>query len=149
MLTEKIQELEAAKAKVQDLEQKILAERPRELAGLPERYGFSSLNEFIKAVKAAISSVGGRKKPGRKAKGTKAEPAAKKGKRGRARITDEVRAKVKELVEAGNSGASIAAKLGISLPSVQNIKKGFGLVKARKAASASAETPVAPETPAS
>jgi hypothetical protein len=45
-------------------------------------------------------------------------------------ITDETRAKVKALVEAGKTGAEIAAEVGISLPSVQNIKKALGLVKA-------------------
>ena len=52
--------------------------------------------------------------------------------RTRAVITDETRANVKKLVEEGKSGAAIARELGISLPSVQNIKKALGLVKARK-----------------
>ena len=38
---------------------------------------------------------------------------------------------VKKLVEAKKTGAEIAKALGISLPSVQNIKKALGLVKAR------------------
>lgn len=139
MLTEKIKELEAAKAKVADLEQKIIAERPDELAALPERYGFSSLNEFIKAVKVAVGAAGGRRKAGRKP-AAKAPKAARKS-RGRARITDETRAQVKALVAEGKSGADIAKVLGISLPSVQNIKKALGLVKARVAAApAPAET---------
>jgi hypothetical protein len=37
-------------------------------------------------------------------------------------------------VQAGQSGAEIAKAFGISLPSVQNIKKEAGLVKARGAA---------------
>jgi hypothetical protein len=39
--------------------------------------------------------------------------------------------RVKELTEAGKTGPEIAAAVGISMPSVQNIKKAFGLVKAR------------------
>ncbi|MFA5262983.1 MAG: helix-turn-helix domain-containing protein [Opitutaceae bacterium] len=141
MLTEKIKELEAAKAKVQDLEQKILSERPSELAGLPERYGFKSLNEFVKAVKAAVSSSG-KRKPGRKAAAAPKKVAVKRKGRTRARITDDTRAKVKALVEAGKSGAAIAKQLSISLPSVQNIKKALGLVKSRgEAAPAPTETP--------
>lgn len=127
MLTEKIKELEAAKAKVLELEQKVTAERPQELASLPARYGFDSVNAFIKAVKAAVTSAPRR---GLKAKKASPKPKAEK-ERKRARITDETKAKVKEMVTAGKSGAEIAAKLGISLPSVQNIKKAFGLVKAR------------------
>jgi DNA-binding CsgD family transcriptional regulator len=38
---------------------------------------------------------------------------------------------VKKLVEGGKTGSQIAKALGISLPSVQNIKKSLGLVKAR------------------
>lgn len=54
------------------------------------------------------------------------------GKRPRAVITDKTRAKVKELVKAGKTGGQIAKATGISLPSVQNIKKALGLVEARK-----------------
>jgi len=39
---------------------------------------------------------------------------------------------VKKLAKAGKTGSAIAEELGISLPSVQNIKKALGLVKARK-----------------
>jgi DNA-binding CsgD family transcriptional regulator len=35
------------------------------------------------------------------------------------------------MVDAGKTGAEIAKELKISLPSVQNIKKALGLVKAR------------------
>jgi len=51
--------------------------------------------------------------------------------RKRAVITDQTRAEVKKLVESGKTGSQIAKTLGISLPSVQNIKKAIGLVKAR------------------
>ena len=51
--------------------------------------------------------------------------------RRRAVITDETRASVKKLVESGKTGGEIAKSLGISLPSVQNIKKALGLVKKR------------------
>jgi DNA-binding CsgD family transcriptional regulator len=36
---------------------------------------------------------------------------------------------VKKLVKAGKSGSQIAKAVGISLPSVQNVKKALGLVK--------------------
>ena len=130
MLTDKIKELEVAKAKVQELESKIVAERPQELAALPGRYGFDSVNAFMKAVKEAVASAGASSRRGRKAKKAAAAPRKEKARK-RARITDETKAQVKEMVVAGKSGAEIAAKLGISLPSVQNIKKALGLVKAR------------------
>jgi len=46
-----------------------------------------------------------------------------------------VRAKVRILVKDGKTGSHIARALGISLPSVQNIKKALGLVKPSKKAS--------------
>ena len=46
-------------------------------------------------------------------------------------ITDDTRAQVKKMVESDKTGAEIAKALGISLPSVQNIKKALGLVKKR------------------
>jgi DNA-binding CsgD family transcriptional regulator len=53
------------------------------------------------------------------------------GGRKRARITDAQRAEVKRLLAAGQTGAQIAAATGLSLPSIQGIKKSLGLVKAR------------------
>jgi DNA invertase Pin-like site-specific DNA recombinase len=56
-----------------------------------------------------------------------ASPDAPRGKtavrkpRKRAKITDETRAEVKKLAEAGKTGNEIAKALEISLPSVQNI----------------------------
>lgn len=49
----------------------------------------------------------------------------------RAQINDEVRSEVRKYAEAGKTGAEIAKLCGISLPSVQNIKKALGLVKAK------------------
>jgi hypothetical protein len=119
MVTDKLKELEATKAKVASLVKAIETERNQELRTLPAKFGFDNVNDFIKAVKAA----GG----GRASKGS-----GKSGKRrSRAVITDETRAQVKKLVGAGKTGAEIASSVGISLPSVQNIKKALGLVKER------------------
>lgn len=124
MIENKLKEIEAAKAKIAALEQSVAAELDKELASLPEKYGFDSAKAFIKAVKAATGGGGGGKGRG---------PGGKGGKRRtRAVITDETRNQVKEMVEDGKSGAAIAKAVGISLPSVQNIKKALGLVKARK-----------------
>lgn len=50
-----------------------------------------------------------------------------KARKARAVITDKTREKVKKLVEQGKTGAEIAEKLDISLPSVANIKKAEGI----------------------
>lgn len=109
-----IKKLEAARAKVAQIEAGLASARAKELASLPATYGFDSAAAFIKAVRAATG--GG--KPG--------------GRRKRAVITAETKASVKSLAEAGKTGAEIAKALSISVPSVQNIKKELGLVKARK-----------------
>ncbi|HTZ21294.1 MAG TPA: helix-turn-helix domain-containing protein [Opitutaceae bacterium] len=132
MLTEKIKELAAAKARVNELEQKIAAERVSELAALPASFGFESVAAFVKAVRAAAGSKPVRRRKARKARKAAGRPKKQQKKtRTRAKITDETRAEVKKLVEAKKTGAEIARALKISLPSVQNIKKALGLVKAR------------------
>jgi hypothetical protein len=126
MLIEVVKELEAAKAKVAELQQSLDKELTEKLTRLPAEFGFSDLDSFIKALK---STAGPRpRKP--RAKSAKKPKAGKSGKR--ARITPEVKAQVKALLGQDKTGAEIAKEIGISLPSVQNIKKELGLVKARK-----------------
>ena len=136
MVTDKIKELEAARAKLASLEQSIASELSKELSGLPAKYGFASVDEFANAVRAASGGGPARRgrRPGRPA--AAASAASKKGGPGRKRrtravITDETRAQVKKMVDSGKTGAEIAETLKISLPSVQNIKKALGLVKKR------------------
>lgn len=119
MVTNKLKELKAAQAKIAALEKSIADDMSRELAALPAKFGFGGTQAFLKAVKAASSGGRGRKKAGAK-------------RRKRAVITAATKAKVKELVAAGKTGNQIAKAAGISVPSVQNIKKELGLVKARK-----------------
>ena len=135
MVTDKLKELEAARAKLESLEQSIADELNKELAALPAKYGFASASDFVRAVNAATG--GGRGRRGRRGRPAgKGKSAGKKGGPGRKRrrravITDETRAQVKKMVDAGKTGAEIAESLKISLPSVQNIKKALGLVQKR------------------
>jgi len=80
-------------------------------------------------VKAASGATG--KHRGRKPKAAGA-PESKGGRKPRVEITDEIRADIKKLVEAGKTGVEIAKAVGVSLPSVQNVKKALGLVGKRK-----------------
>ena len=123
MIIDKIKELEATRAKIADLEKSIATQLNKELSALPGKYGFESVEAFIKALKVLAKPTRGTKKTAKR---------GVRGKRTRAVITEAIRADVKKLVEADKSGAEIAKALGISLPSVQNIKKSLGLVKARK-----------------
>jgi hypothetical protein len=124
MVTQQIKELEVTKAKILALEKSIAKRIQKELSTLHDKYGFGSLDEFIRALKGTTGNG-----PGRNGHLGKGPGKAKRRKR--SVITDETRASVKKLVESGKTGSQIAKTLGISLPSVQNIKKALGLVKAR------------------
>lgn len=128
MITEKLKELAAARAKLASLEAAIAAERDAELSTLPAQFGFADTTSFISAVKAATGKMP--KRRGRKPKAAVA--SAGKTRRKRTTITDAMRVEVKKLVSDGKSGTEIANAVGISLPSVQNIKAKLGLVKKRK-----------------
>jgi len=124
MAIDKYKQLEAAKARLAKLQRALAAQLHKELAALPAKFGFENVKDFLKAAAAAGAGRAGR--PSGK------NAAAKSGRRRRAVITDATRAEVKKLSEAGKTGAEIAKAVHISLPSVQNIKKALGLVKARK-----------------
>lgn len=125
MITDKLEQLTAARARVAELEKAMAAESASELAALPGAYGFDNVDSFVAAVKAATGVRRGRPRASQKAV---AKP--KRGKR--AKITDAMRAELKTLVGAGKTGKEIAKALGISLPSVANVKAALGLSKKRK-----------------
>lgn len=115
-------QLAKARQQVAKLE-KQLAKGSRKLLVLPAKYGFRTMDAFIAALQQAAGSS---------RTATKATTATASGRKPRAKITPETKAKVKELVKADKTGSEIAKALNISLPSVQNIKKELGLVKTRK-----------------
>jgi hypothetical protein len=128
MVTSMMKELAAARKNLAELERTVETELHQELAALHEQYGFSDVKSFLKAVRSA--ALGNGRGNGRKV-GRPEKAAAIPKTRKRAVITDATRAEVKKLVQAGKSGSQIAKAVGISLPSVQNIKKAAGLVKSR------------------
>jgi hypothetical protein len=123
MLKELIKSLNETKAEVEALEAKVERGLKKTLATIHAEHGFDSVDSFIRAVKKASAEAGTK---GRAA-ANRAFPKAK-----RAKITAAVRATVKNLVQAGKSGAEIAKAAGISSASVQNVKKALGLVKTPK-----------------
>jgi hypothetical protein len=120
MVTDKLKQLTEYQTKVVELQNSIEQERKEALAHLHAEYGFESPAALIKAIRAATGATVVRR--------------ASKGARRRkhARITPELREKVKTALEGGKTGGQVAEEFGISLPSVHNIKKACGLVKARK-----------------
>lgn len=129
MAQDTIKKIAEYKTRLADLERELFGQ----LAQLPAQYGFASAEEFIIAFRKAVAGKPGRK-PGKAAKApkvAKADKPAKAGKRGRkarVKITPEIIAQVKALAEAEKTGKEIAKATGISLPSVQNLKKKLGLV---------------------
>ena len=126
MITDKIAELAKLRIQTEKLQAEVERESAAALAALPAQYGFSSVDDFVKAVLMASG------KRGPRAKTKKAVIADRKKRAKRAVITPEMKAKVAELAKAGKTGTEIAKAVGISLPSVQNIKKAAGLVNKRK-----------------
>jgi len=120
MVTDKLKQLSEYQSKVTELKNEIDQERSDELAHLHEKYGFETTAELIKALRGA-AGLGGKRR-------------GRAGVRHRkhARITAEMKEKIKVALQDKKSGAQIAKDFGISLPSVYNIKKVFGMVKARK-----------------
>jgi hypothetical protein len=120
----KLHQLQELRAKVAALEESLAGTKRAELAGLPAKYGYASARDFVSAFLEASGKRRGQKSG-------RAAPATRAGKkrRTRAKITDETRAMVKKMAGGGKTGAEIAKAVGISLPSVQNIKKALGLTK--------------------
>jgi DNA invertase Pin-like site-specific DNA recombinase len=120
MVTEKLKQLSSYQIKIEELQIEIDQERRNELAHLHEKFGYETTAALIKALRATAGTGGRRGGRG---------PARH---RKHARITTDMREKIKAALQDGKSGAKVAKQFGISLPSVYNIKKAFGLVKSRK-----------------
>lgn len=121
MVTDKIKKLHQYQRQMAKLE-KELARYSHKLLALPAKHGFKSMDDFIDALRAATGGSG---------KAAKSAAKSSSGRKPRAKITPEMKQKVKALVGDGKTGGQIAKALNISLPSVQNIKKELGLVKKR------------------
>jgi DNA-binding NarL/FixJ family response regulator len=118
--------LAETRKKLAELEKQAATELRAQLRALPGKFNFSSADELIAAIRDAFGSAKGRS-------AGQAQPKSKgRKRRKRAVITAETRAQVKKLVSEKKTAAQISEQLGISVPSVQNIKKELGLVKARK-----------------
>ncbi|MFT3784226.1 MAG: helix-turn-helix domain-containing protein [Nibricoccus sp.] len=127
-------ELETVRKTEAALAAKIKAAQDAKYKALPASVGLSTVDALIKALVPYASPrtkalfTGGSPIASSSPNAVPVKPAAR---RKRAKITNETRAQLKKLVQSGKTGAEIAKTLGISLPSVQNIKKDLGLVKAR------------------
>lgn len=103
--------LEAKQKAFDDAKMKLAEEKKNALLALPASMGFTSMDDFIVALRKA-STVNKEAAP-------------------RNLISNETRAKVAAALVAGKTAKEAAAEFGISEPSVNLIKKAAGLVKVR------------------
>ena len=108
-LTQQEQELEQLKAAVAAKEAEIAQNRYAQLAHLPAQYGFKNAKEFCKAVMSVSS----------KKRGSLKDP--------------EFKESVMTALKDGMKGADVARQFGLSVATIQNLKKAAGLVTARGA----------------
>jgi hypothetical protein len=121
MVTDKLKQLTEYQTKIDELKNSIEQERSKALSHLHEEYGFKTPAELIKALRAAA---------GPKGAGTRKQGGIRRRKH--ARITADLREKIKVALQSGKTGTQVAAEFGVSVPSIHNIKKEFGMVKSRK-----------------
>ncbi len=129
MISNTLKAIKETKSKLAALEKKAADEQKKRIVNLHKDAGFATRGELI----AALQALGGGKKRGRKAA---AAPKAKKGAKKRAKrtlITPELKKGIIAALKAGGKGAAVAAKFGVSVPTLHNIKKAAGLTKSRGA----------------
>lgn len=153
MISKTQKEIEATKNKLAALEEKAAAEELQKIANLHKEAGFATRADLIVALQALGDAAPvGRKSSKAKKAVKKAAPKAKKaaapkakkavkqaapkakGSANRAKrtlITAELRQGIIAALKAGGKGNAVAAKFGVSVPTLHNIKKAAGLTKAR------------------
>lgn len=92
------------------------------MASMHEEVGLESTEALINALRDLA----------RKPRPAKAPPKKRK----RVRLTPAQKEKIAKEIKGGLKGTHAAKKFGVSLPTVQKIKKDFGLVKSRAKKSA-------------
>lgn len=122
--------IEAKRAELAALEAKHAAEQKAKITSLPAQLGYKNMNALVMALlpyTRGLSLGTPEASPAPK----KAVKKAAKGKGGgRSKISDDVRAKIIADIRAGGmTGAAIAAKYGIALPTLSLIKRRAGLTK--------------------
>lgn len=137
MITDTLKEIESTKSKLAELQKKADSERGKQLNGLHTSLGYATRDELIAALRGLEGGVKVKGRRGRKPKAAAAAPASAaatptKKRSKRARITDDTRQKIVAALKGGAKGTQVAKDYGISLPSLQNIKKAAGLTKNRK-----------------
>lgn len=121
-MEDKVQLLNQLLQQAEAVKQQIAADRAARLSNLYKELAFDSTEDLIKALRDLVGS-----RAPKTAKAPKA-PSAKK-KRVRTKVTPEMRDQIIAMCNEGKSASEIKARFGVSVGTVQNIKKAAGLVK--------------------
>jgi hypothetical protein len=129
MLNKKLKEISLYKAKIAALEKSILAERQSKLKKLQSDLGYGSTADLIEALR----SINGAAPSASRGKAS-AAPAGGPGRkrRKRAKVTDEMRQGMVTALRGGGKAADVAKQFGVSIPTVQNVKRAAGLTRGSK-----------------
>ena len=120
-----VKALEKARKAVEKLEK----EMSRNLSSLPKKLGFDSMADFIAALQEIDGGSGsGSNKRGRPDDPSKSSSRKRKG----GKVTAEIGRKAEKMFEAHKTAREVAEAVGLSLPTVNLIKKRLGLVNKRK-----------------
>ena len=134
-----VEKLLALRAQIEAVEAEHAAELAQELPTLPAKLGFDDMAALVRAlipltngdvVEQTAAPVARR---GRKPRSTTATAVSKPSKGKRAKVDDKMRQDIiNHLKDTGMTAKQIAEKFGVSMPTVNMIKKAAGLTKSRK-----------------
>jgi hypothetical protein len=128
MLNKKLKEISLYKAKIAALEKSILAERQTKLKKLQSDLGYSSTADLIEALRS-LNGAAPSASRGKASSSTAAASGAGRKRRKRAKVTDEMRQGMVTALRGGGKAADVAKQFGVSIPTVQNVKRAAGLTR--------------------
>lgn len=123
MISDTLKEIADYEARIASLQKKVESDRRKELTTLHKKVGFATRADLIESL---IALDGGKKatRVSRSSNGGKVRAK-------RTKITEALRADIIKAVKSGEKGVDVAARFGVSIPTLHNIKKSAGLVKVR------------------
>jgi hypothetical protein len=129
MLNKKLKEISLYKAKIAALEKSILAERQTKLKKLQSDLGYGSTADLIEALRS-LNGAAPTASRGKVSTAAAGGPGRKRRKR--AKVTDEMRQGMVTALRAGGKAGDVAKQFGVSIPTVQNVKRAAGLTRGSK-----------------
>lgn len=108
-MDKRFKEIEEHRKRIAELESQLEEERRQKLVNLHEELGYENRADLI----AALQRLNGG------------------GRRTRRTVTPELKAQIEAALRRKKPGAAVSREFGVSMPTVQNIKKRLGLVRSK------------------